>query len=652
MNEIKKISLLIIILIIVLMLGCNVRAAVEEVTFEDENMYQAVCKELTRRHINYTDLGNKTIEVDINEVTGLWIYDSNINSLKGIEKFTELYSIDIHNNKISDLMPLANLTKIDHINADSNNISDMSPLANLNRLDNLHINSNNISDISVLSNLTNLKTLWISTNKITDIDPIKKLTKLENLYIYNNEITDITPLKDLTSLKSLSLESNKITDISSVKNLKNLNNLNVAKNKITDISSIKDLTELQWLYLAENNISDISALEGLTKLKNVWLVKNKIVDISPLKNKDKIELLYLSENKIKDISPLQGLDSLIYLTLDKNEIEDVTFLKDLKSVGIIHLEENNIKDVSALGNLYLQELYLNKNHISDISALKNFDNKYSLVFLYDNTLKENIDINKSEVKLPEILREIKNNESVVYTDTELKITITGEVSAKCDDGENLILSNAKVGDTIKVEIQDGFAKGTDILYTIVGEISVKENDNIQEKDENNKSIEKGSNETTVDDEKFVYKMLEEAKESHVVGSEKNLIMKSDGDLSKLVELRVDNNKISADNYLLESGSTIATLKAEYLDTLSVGKHTLTFVYNDGEVSTNFIIAKNDEKGNVAVQGSAQEKVTNQVEVKKSKNPPTGDNIIVYFIVLFMSTISLIIIVKKYRVNEN
>ena len=52
-----------------------------------------------------------------------------------------------------------------------------------------------------------------------------------------------------------------------------------------------------------------------------------------------------------------------------------------------------------------------------------------------------------------------------------------------------------------------------------------------------------------------------------------------------------------------SGSTIVTLKVDYLKTLSVGTHKLTVVYNDGECSTNFEVKKSAD----------------------SQSPKTGDN---------------------------
>ena len=43
------------------------------------------------------------------------------------------------------------------------------------------------------------------------------------------------------------------------------------------------------------------------------------------------------------------------------------------------------------------------------------------------------------------------------------------------------------------------------------------------------------------------------------------------------------------NYTVKEGSTIVTLKAEYLETLSVGKHTLSIVSDTGTATTEFTI---------------------------------------------------------------
>ena len=52
---------------------------------------------------------------------------------------------------------------------------------------------------------------------------------------------------------------------------------------------------------------------------------------------------------------------------------------------------------------------------------------------------------------------------------------------------------------------------------------------------------------------------------------------------------MDGKLLEANNYIAKEGSTIIILKAEYLNTLSAGKHTLEIVWNDGSASTGLNI---------------------------------------------------------------
>ena len=89
-------------------------------------------------------------------------------------------------------------------------------------------------------------------------------------------------------------------------------------------------------------------------------------------------------------------------------------------------------------------------------------------------------------------------------------------------------------------------------------------------------------------------------------------------------MKVDDTLIDAKNYTAVSGSTVITLKADYLKALSVGTHKLTVVYADGECSANFAIkATQTENGG----GSDSE-----------KSPQTGDNsdVLLWTALLFVS----------------
>lgn len=71
-------------------------------------------------------------------------------------------------------------------------------------------------------------------------------------------------------------------------------------------------------------------------------------------------------------------------------------------------------------------------------------------------------------------------------------------------------------------------------------------------------------------------------------------MTVNGSVEKFTGIEVDGQAVDAANYTVKTGSTIISLKSEYLNTLSVGKHTLTVIYTDGEISGEFEIVKNAE----------------------------------------------------------
>lgn len=87
-----------------------------------------------------------------------------------------------------------------------------------------------------------------------------------------------------------------------------------------------------------------------------------------------------------------------------------------------------------------------------------------------------------------------------------------------------------------------------------------------------------------------YKILDGDGQNLEQGGEKDLSVRGSGNLEDLKEIQVDGQVIAASNYTLKSGSTIVTLKADYLKTLQPGKHSLTFVWKDGTATAFFTIA--------------------------------------------------------------
>ena len=91
-----------------------------------------------------------------------------------------------------------------------------------------------------------------------------------------------------------------------------------------------------------------------------------------------------------------------------------------------------------------------------------------------------------------------------------------------------------------------------------------------------------------------YQIIQGDGSQWTLGSDGSITITANGAFDKFKGIKVDGVVVNAANYTAKSGSTIITLKPEYLNTLSVGKHTLTVIYTDGETSGEFEILKKTE----------------------------------------------------------
>ena len=94
-----------------------------------------------------------------------------------------------------------------------------------------------------------------------------------------------------------------------------------------------------------------------------------------------------------------------------------------------------------------------------------------------------------------------------------------------------------------------------------------------------------------------YRIIDGANSSWTQNTDGTVVIRGDGEFNRFHAVKVDGKVIDRTNYDAKEGSTIITLKAEYLKTLSTGSHTFAIVWNNGIAGTNFTVAANTSGNN-------------------------------------------------------
>ena len=166
-------------------------------------------------------------------------------------------------------------------------------------------------------------------------------------------------------------------------------------------------------------------------------------------------------------------------------------------------------------------------------------------------------------------------------------------------------------------------------------------------------------------EKIVYEVIEGAEQTYTITEDTEARFKIDANYRLFNnKVYVDNILVDDSNYTSKSGSTIITFNKDYVDSLSVGEHTLKVAFIDGgEATTTFTVNKkseeiidNNEEDNIDEnkdnnnENDNSSKVENEDKKDNSSNPKTGDNIMLYVVIAGIAIIGLgtTVIIKKKK----
>lgn len=300
MNKVLSGLVLALVFLVCLPGVASMEQATLEVSFQDEQMEQAIRKVLNK---------DKDADITQNDMKSLTLLDLSrrgIKSIQGLQYASNLKYVDLSDNEINDITPLKSLTKIRELDITGNQITSIEDLSDMTDMQMLIVSQNQISSLDVIKQLKSLHTFEANDNQITDISALSMATELTWLQLNGNQIANIQPLSKLTKLKNLEIASNRFSDLSPLKPLsKSLTSLNIGSNRISDLRALEEMTLMRILSAENNQIKKLDPLKKMSNLSSLNLNSNLVYNLEPLKSLRELNYLYLSDNRVWNLDPIR-----------------------------------------------------------------------------------------------------------------------------------------------------------------------------------------------------------------------------------------------------------------------------------------------------------------------------------------------------------
>ncbi len=114
--------------------------------------------------------------------------------------------------------------------------------------------------------------------------------------------------------------------------------------------------------------------------------------------------------------------------------------------------------------------------------------------------------------------------------------------------------------------------------------------------------------------------------AHWKKGDNGLMFRSNVKHEDFIKVLINGAELDKDSYIASEGSTIITLKTDYLMTFEDGEYTLTVVSKKGSATATFYISRdkeNTDKDVTVDTNKGNSSVTNNSKVPKTGDPTTG-----------------------------
>lgn len=246
----------------VLLFSCAcVSCAWADVGINAENFPDDIFREYVRSKYD-TDSDDILSEAEIARAkhirVGLFITPlyGDISSLKGVEYFTALTSLECAFNKLTEL-DLSKNTALTYLDCYHNQLTALDVSRNV-ALTELICGYNQIAELGVSKN-TALTALWCENNQLTELN-VSKNTALDALHCHNNQLTALDVSKN-TSLTSILCSYNQLTELD-VSNNTALTALHCNNNQLTELD-VSNNVSLEVLFCSNNQLIKLDLLGNI-----------------------------------------------------------------------------------------------------------------------------------------------------------------------------------------------------------------------------------------------------------------------------------------------------------------------------------------------------------------------------------------------------
>ena len=293
--------------------------------FPDENF---------RKYIKENfDEDNDGIIDNIENITSISIYESEIHSLKGIEFFWGLKELHCGENELTSLDVSKN-TELEELSCHGNKLTSLDVSKNT-ALRELFCDNNKLTSLDVSKNIA-LQYLMCNDNKLTSLDVN---TALQQLFCDNNKLTSLDVGKDI-ALCDFTCNNNELTS------------LDVSKN-----------TALAWFECSDNRLTSLDVSKN-TALRMLLCSGNKLTSLDV--NTALLEL-FCSDNELTDLDVSKSM-ALAKLECDNNELTSLDVSKN-KELEWFYCNGNKLTNLDVSKNAALRILSIDSNITIDISSV-------------------------------------------------------------------------------------------------------------------------------------------------------------------------------------------------------------------------------------------------------------------------------------------